>query len=89
MFCFRLKTFIHESPEPHRTQLQKLLYPFFVNIYLELLQNAQTAAGRVVEWSGVEWSGVEWSGVEWNGMEWNGLEWNGMEWNGMEWNGME
>jgi len=52
MFCFRLKTFIHESPEPHRTQLQKLLYPFFVNIYLELLQNAQTAAGRVM--GGVE-----------------------------------
>ena len=42
---FRLKTFVHDSPEHHRSQLQTLLYPLFVNIYLELLQNAQTAAG--------------------------------------------
>ena len=40
-----MKTFVHDSPEPHRSQLQTLLYPLFVNIYLELLQNAQTAAG--------------------------------------------
>ena len=45
VLCFRLKTFVHESPEPLRIQLQTLLYPLFVNVYLELLQNAQTAAG--------------------------------------------
>ncbi|KAL5007079.1 hypothetical protein ScPMuIL_015885 [Solemya velum] len=35
----RLKNFIHNSVEPYKTELSKLLYPMFVHIYLELLCN--------------------------------------------------
>ncbi|XP_064597611.1 TAF5-like RNA polymerase II p300/CBP-associated factor-associated factor 65 kDa subunit 5L [Liolophura sinensis] len=35
----RLKHFIKDAVEPHRTELKEVLYPMFVHVYLELLCN--------------------------------------------------
>ena len=44
--ALRIKCFIHEAIEPHRTELRPLLYALFVHVYLELVQNGQKVAGE-------------------------------------------
>ena len=41
----RIKTFLKEAIEPYCVELQALLYPLFVHVYLELLCNGQTVPG--------------------------------------------
>jgi len=41
----RIKTFVMEAIEPYHTQLQKLLFPVFAHIFLELLIAGQKTKG--------------------------------------------
>lgn len=42
----RLKTFISEASEPFKSELTHLLFPMFVQLYLELISNGQKAAAQ-------------------------------------------
>ena len=44
----RLKDFIDNAVEPFHGELQVLLYPFFVYVYLELLCNGHKVAGKIL-----------------------------------------
>ena len=44
----RLKDFIDNAVEPFHSELQVLLYPFFVYVYLELLCNGHKVAGKIL-----------------------------------------
>jgi hypothetical protein len=46
LFYFRLRKYINDSPEPYRQDLQKILYPMFIQIYLELLLNSHKTQGK-------------------------------------------
>lgn len=46
-FFFRLKAYINKGSEPYRSQLQPVLYPLFVHLYLDQLCNGHKTPGKV------------------------------------------
>ena len=42
----RLKAFIQEAIEPYVTELEPLLFPLFVHVYMEMVSNGHKAAGE-------------------------------------------
>lgn len=44
-FFFRLKSYLNRGSEPYRSQLQPLLYPLFVHLYLDQLCNGHKTPG--------------------------------------------
>jgi hypothetical protein len=47
LFVFRLKTFLGEKIALQNADLQTLLFPVFVHIYIEMLSNGHKAPGKL------------------------------------------
>ena len=47
IFLFRLKTFLGEKIAIQNVDLQTLLFPVFVHIYIEMLSNGHKAPGKL------------------------------------------